>query len=1154
MFNERAFINRVEEADIKTFAELLAHPTADEERALRVHFGDERYKRLHARALRRGVRAATTPMLGNVVVIHGIMGGELSTHRGGSRDHVWARVWALLRGKVTQLRLAADGRGDFDPNLQVSATGILKNAYGDTLLALAHRWNVQAFWYDWRKDLTLAAAELSSKIDGWFGHEAPVHIVAHSMGGLVARTFIRDRPERWKTMWDKTSAVKGTAGGRLIMLGTPNHGSFAIPQTITGLEGMVRKLALADLHHDLDELLPVFNSFLGSYQMMPSPFAMDGVKWLYDAAKYGRFGVPQEHLDTALKHHESLRDVIDPERMRYIAGFNQATFSGLTKERPDLADAYRITREGDGRVPHQLGFLKGVPNYFVDDGHGALPENDKVLAATDELLATGDTTALPQTFRITRAIRSQKAERDALLAQQKLEEARFQALAQRAQTRSVDPAANLQISALEREMQENLTSGFLPTTRSPAMTGFAAPEAVVESAQSGRKPGTGRGRARDAGLPPRPVIEIAVVRGDIAATDSYDDRSLPIDAVAVGHYIGVKPQNAEAALDSAISAAMGQSVTGPDGGIIAQYAERGVLVGELGQPFFLADPRARKSVNRVIALAGMGVVGRFGAPELTVLARELCWSLGRMGKRHLATVLIGAGVGNLQTDEAIGAWLRGARRAISGSAQDETNRLRRITFVEHGPGRIKDLQLAILAEAAAMAADLEVRYQPIPAATLQRFEQQGAERVREQWLARHEREEKENPAPTRLTVELDRGTYTLGAVTDEASIPVRKIRIDPQLVAQANDELVGLTDTAQQREQGEYLGKLLIPEDLRRTFTTNAPIVLMMDSTTARIHWEMLAHRDLAAGKSDDADTDARFREFLGTSRGFTRQLRTTFSPPPEPPPPPRRTLRVLVVADPAPDARLAGAEAEGVEVAELFRSFNSVHAGSDSTVEVTTLLGPTEATRNRVMKELVLETYDVLHFAGHCTYDESDPELSGWIFGMEPLQLLTANELSRIDRVPKFIFSNACESGVLRDRPRERNAALAPSFAEAFFARGVANFVCTAWPVDDVAAREFALALYRGLLGLTRSGQVTEEPPEPWHMHKAMREARRLIARRDYGVSTWGAYQHYGNPYLRFFDPATLGGDAQRAAPTARRSAKTKARGKARRSRARGR
>jgi hypothetical protein len=41
--------------------------------------------------------------------------------------------------------------------------------------------------------------------------------------------------------------------------------------------------------------------------------------------------------------------------------------------------------------------------------------------------------------------------------------------------------------------------------------------------------------------------------------------------------------------------------------------------------------------------------------------------------------------------------------------------------------------------------------------------------------------------------------------------------------------------------------------------------------------------------------------------------------------------------------------------------------------------------------------------------------------------------------------------------------------------------------------------------------------------MHLAMSEARRAIANTDAGVRTWGAYQHYGNPYLQFFDPARL-------------------------------
>jgi CHAT domain-containing protein len=163
---------------------------------------------------------------------------------------------------------------------------------------------------------------------------------------------------------------------------------------------------------------------------------------------------------------------------------------------------------------------------------------------------------------------------------------------------------------------------------------------------------------------------------------------------------------------------------------------------------------------------------------------------------------------------------------------------------------------------------------------------------------------------------------------------------------------------------------------------------------------------------------------------------------------------------------------------------------------------------------------YDVLHFAGHCVVEwDGDPSMSGWIFNMKRKELLTANELNRVDRIPKFVFSNACQSGVTPDRAQDRDDRLAPSFAEAFFARGVANFVCTAWPVDDVAARIFATRLYASLLGLPRTataGSASAVTPVP--MHEAMRRARLAIARTPNGRTTWGAYQHYGNPYFRLF------------------------------------
>src|SRR5262249_41269488 len=159
---------------------------------------------------------------------------------------------------------------------------------------------------------------------------------------------------------------------------------------------------------------------------------------------------------------------------------------------------------------------------------------------------------------------------------------------------------------------------------------------------------------------------------------------------------------------------------------------------------------------------------------------------------------------------------------------------------------------------------------------------------------------------------------------------------------------------------------LIVPTELRHMMSSNAPLVMMLDSTAARIHWEMVATSDpVRAVDSAQANPPAagdsfgtfEFESyFLGTSRGFTRQLRTTFAPPPEPPPPPQRILRVLIIADPAEDARLPGAEAEGVEIADLFESFNTVHASvSQNQVEVVRLLGPREATRTNVLRELLI-------------------------------------------------------------------------------------------------------------------------------------------------------------------------------------------------------
>src|SRR5262249_41620624 len=88
--------------------------------------------------------------------------------------------------------------------------------------------------------------------------------------------------------------------------------------------------------------------------------------------------------------------------------------------------------------------------------------------------------------------------------------------------------------------------------------------------------------------------------------------------------------------------------------------------------------------------------------------------------------------------------------------------------------------------------------------------------------------------------------------------------------------------------------------------------------------------------------------------------------------------------------------------------------------------------------------------------------------------------------------------SGVVRSGTpftlQESNRSLA-GLAQAFFERGVQNYIGTGWPVDDAAALEFAKIFYTEALCGNDLGN-------------SLSRAREAIL--AWG-STWGAYQHYG-------------------------------------------
>src|SRR5438874_13721338 len=103
MIDERAVLAQLESANTDELSQILRRPSADEERLLEIYFGAERLQRLRSLAL--GVRRRALAK-GNVVVLHGIMGGELTVFPTNQNSQfIWLNFQRVAFGEVGWLRL-----------------------------------------------------------------------------------------------------------------------------------------------------------------------------------------------------------------------------------------------------------------------------------------------------------------------------------------------------------------------------------------------------------------------------------------------------------------------------------------------------------------------------------------------------------------------------------------------------------------------------------------------------------------------------------------------------------------------------------------------------------------------------------------------------------------------------------------------------------------------------------------------------------------------------------------------------------------------------------------------------------------------------------------------------------------------------------------
>lgn len=254
--------------------------------------------------------------------------------------------------------------------------------------------NYFEFPYDWRRDIRVAARSLKKLIDCklplWRSHsgaeDAKVILLAHSMGGLVARHYLE--------------VLNGWHDCRLLVtFGTPHRGSIlALNYLSNG-----HKIGLQDL-------TALVRSFTSIYQLLPIYPVINANGVSYRVVELpGLPHIDQKRTQEALDFHREIEAAVQQHetdahylRDRYeiipVVGIGQPTLQSATWFQEKLIcdetpapDIDLPLNSGDGTVPSVSSVPIELTNKFrervIGERHSCLQENDTVLSHLSQLLS-----------------------------------------------------------------------------------------------------------------------------------------------------------------------------------------------------------------------------------------------------------------------------------------------------------------------------------------------------------------------------------------------------------------------------------------------------------------------------------------------------------------------------------------------------------------------------------------------------------------------------------------------------------------------------------------------------------------------------------------------------------------------------------------------
>jgi len=341
----------------------------EHKRELVVWFGHDSWVELtalakQAQAARARAGGAARPL---AWIVPGIMGTQLGRARppgAEAPDVLWLDPIDVIQGRLPELRVHdTDGIRTF---------GVLLHSHLRLKLRLVMAgFDVRFFEYDWRRALPDTGAAFAAALRA---DPRPGVIVAHSMGGLVARVALAREPAPWLT--------------RIVLLGTPNHGAYAAAQALRGTYAVVRRLAMLDARRSAEELAAsVFATLPALHDLLPFGEFAGGLD-LRDATHWPAAGPGPDRA--LLERARRLPAALAPADARFacIAGIGERTVTHARCSGDGFAWRYGL--DGDGTVALRSAVLPGAPTWIARCGHSPLTRDPDVARAVIDLVGGSD--------------------------------------------------------------------------------------------------------------------------------------------------------------------------------------------------------------------------------------------------------------------------------------------------------------------------------------------------------------------------------------------------------------------------------------------------------------------------------------------------------------------------------------------------------------------------------------------------------------------------------------------------------------------------------------------------------------------------------------------------------------------------------------------